>query len=558
MEAIRRFARWVVRHLLSFVAIVAILVAINVARDEMNELARAISDSAHLTARYEILADQLKMEAEAARRRVGGLKPVENDLRARIAGIDEEMRQIALQRGALETISAILKGQTLDKAKAEARFAVLQHEKAFINSLLDFLVETRGLEGARAELERRRLVHVARYAELTANEQQQQSVKGQYWISSRVPGTNAYWQLHQLARQGHIFTQQNLDAWQAYQEQLQAVKQAGVPHPPRPFEVSAADIQAFLAPIGTDLSGLEREIRANWWSKVRQPVTKVLPLALGILAGVIAAPLLIKSFLYYIIAPLASRRRPITLLPDSGPGSTADQAPPSSVSLAVIIDQHQELLVHPEYLQSTADAASKGTKWLLDWSIPISSLSSGMVALTRVRSESSQTSVVSAMKEPLSELRLITIPAGSAMVLQPHNLAGLVQARDCPVRITRHWRLGSLVAWLTLQLRFLVFHGPVTLIVKGCRGVRIEQAQGGRSINQAATVGFTASLAYSVRRYETFMPYLLGKQELFNDNFSGEPGCLVYEESPNFGKKSGITGRGLEGILDAFLKVFGI
>ncbi|MCK7502947.1 MAG: hypothetical protein MZV70_01815 [Desulfobacterales bacterium] len=31
---------------------------------------------------------------------------------------------------------------------------------------------------------------------------------------------------------------------------------------------------------------------------------------------------------------------------------------------------------------------------------------------------------------------------------------------DRPMQITRHWRLGSLSAWLTLQLRYIVFHGP--------------------------------------------------------------------------------------------------
>jgi hypothetical protein len=118
--------------------------------------------------------------------------------------------------------------------------------------------------------------------------------------------------------------------------------------------------------------------------------------------------------------------------------------------------------------------------------------------------------------------------------------------------------VASVSAWLTLQLRFLVFHGPVTLIVKGCRGIRVESAAAGRSVNQAATIGFSANLAYSVSRYETFMPYLLGKQELFNDNFAGGPGYCIYEESPHFGKRGGITGRGLEGITDTLMKVFGI
>jgi hypothetical protein len=50
----------------------------------------------------------------------------------------------------------------------------------------------------------------------------------------------------------------------------------------------------------------------------------------------------------------------------------------------------------------------------------------------------------------------------------------------------------------------------------------------------------------------------MGMRGLFNDNFSGGPGFYVYEEMPNFGRKSGITGRGLEGLTDGLLKVLGI
>ena len=112
---------------------------------------------------------------------------------------------------------------------------------------------------------------------------------------------------------------------------------------------------------------------------------------------------------------------------------------------------------------------------------------------------------------------------------------------------------------------------------QGCRGVRIERADGGRAINQAATIGFSANLPYATRRCETFAAYLFGQQELLNDQFGSAPseghgsdptgstdarpqtaGFYVYEEMPHAGKKTGITGRGLEGLTDSVLKVFGV
>jgi len=104
----------------------------------------------------------------------------------------------------------------------------------------------------------------------------------------------------------------------------------------------------------------------------------------------------------------------------------------------------------------------------------------------------------------------------------------------------------------------VVFHGPARLIVKGCRGARIEAANAGRRITQAGTMGFSANLWYSTTRCETFVPYLMGEQALLNDSFAGAPGFYVYEETPHFGRRTGLTGRGLEGVFDSLLKVFGL
>lgn len=72
-------------------------------------------------------------------------------------------------------------------------------------------------------------------------------------------------------------------------------------------------------------------------------------------------------------------------------------------------------------------------------------------------------------------------------------------------------------------------------------------------------IGFSANLMYAPKRCDTFVPYLRGQQELFNDHFFGESGYYIYEEMPNEGKKSNLLfGRGLEGLLDTFMRIFGI
>jgi hypothetical protein len=92
----------------------------------------------------------------------------------------------------------------------------------------------------------------------------------------------------------------------------------------------------------------------------------------------------------------------------------------------------------------------------------------------------------------------------------------------------------------------------------GGRGVRVEPAEVGRNIGQDQLIGFSAGLAYSTGRTETFLPYLLGQESLLKDRIATGSGILIAEEAPHAGQpRSGIK-RGLEGMVDAVLKVFGI
>jgi len=311
------------------------------------------------------------------------------------------------------------------------------------------------------------------------------------------------------------------------------------------------------------IADASKKIGQSYIARIIEVVRQELPIALGILVGIVLAPIGIKAFLYFVVAQWAAGCPPICILPSATGRVSAitregDREKVSEVSVPIVLGEHQELLIQPDYLQSTSLRAKKSTKWLLNPSIPLSSLLSGMFLLTRITPSASDPVVISATKDPNSEIGIIDLGPDAAFVCEPRCLAGVIQDRAAPVRITRHWRLGSLHGWLTLQLRFLVFHGPGQLIVKGCRGIRVESANPGRLINQAATLGFSANLAYANTRCETFVSYWTGKEDLFNDLFNGEPGVYAYEEIPDAMQKGGISGRGLQGIADAILKVFGV
>jgi len=284
-------------------------------------------------------------------------------------------------------------------------------------------------------------------------------------------------------------------------------------------------------------------------------IKAVLPTALLVLAGLILLPIGVKLVSYYVIAPLASRRFGIRLMPAAS--GDVSLASPSAALQRIELDADSELLIDPALLRSSPDDAAKRTRPLLDWSMPLTCLISRLYLLTRIRASKRGIVAIGSGEDDLGEVAIIEIGESASLVLQPRCLVGLVQRIDRPLRISRHWRL-SLGCWLTLQLRYLVFHGPARLIVRGRRGVALDSARAGAAVNQSSTLGFSANLDYRVTRCETYFAYHSGKQELFNDSFRAGDGYYVHEIHPKASGSALLPGRGIEGLLNSVLKIFGI
>ena len=402
--------------------------------------------------------------------------------------------------------------------------------------------------------------------DIYANKRSQWDLSKQEPLMWQVPYTPAYREMKRLEAEERLL-QSSKDQHDAEITRQQGILQTLQKLPrPGPLVLDQAPANRAIQPVNERLAENDKQLDGSNFHKFMRPVKEVLPTALWILVLALLSPLLVKTIAYYVIAPIAARRAPVRLLPGlSGKISTAigttgnESGPttPSRVSLPLSLDERSELLVLPIYLQGMPLNAQSDTKWLLNWSMPLTSVLAGMYRLTRIRPNSDERITVSSSLDPLAEFSLLDVPVGSALVLQPSCLVGVIQTRGDPLKITRHWRFGNLGAWLTLQFRYIVFHGPARLIVKGCRGVRVEPAISGRTVNQAATLGFSANLDYSVARNETFWSYYFGERELFNDSWQGD-GCCVHAETPNPGDRSGLFGRGLQGLLDTFLKIFGI
>lgn len=288
-----------------------------------------------------------------------------------------------------------------------------------------------------------------------------------------------------------------------------------------------------------------------------QTISALLLKALVIFVVILATPFVIRIIFYYILAPIAERRASVRISVPGGGTVPIPLSEPSRVSVPVTLGASEELLVRQDYLQTSSLTGKKETRWLLDYRHMLSSIASGLSFLTRIRGDR-ETTTVSAVRDPFAELTEVVLATGAASVLHPRALVAVVQPIGVTLRITSHWRLLSLNAWLTFQLRYLVFHGPCRLIIKGGRGIRLEPAISGRIFGQDQLVGFSTDLSYSVTRTETFWPYFFGREQLFKDKVEKGSGILIIEEAPLSSRQGAGVRRGLEGVFDASLKAFGL
>lgn len=568
---IQGILRWLTRHAILLVVVIAMLAVAPYIRDEFIQFKTIVGELALMGNGEHELKEYLRSIEREASKRISTLKDASvNRLTSQVDAIEKEIQQkkAVRKRGAdSSSFDSFLSGKYfMDRLKLDAEIMILEHERDYLRNSIAIANVILFRKAALAELERLRQVRDATYNKRTQIELELKKPENEEPLKCKL----LFWteecrRLHDLKKAYVAQILEDRRAYENYERQRKLLESTTIPEP-SVFKIPQAQIDKVIGPLSERIKELDKQYRHNWVSKAFKVVNERLLPAVLIVLSIILLPIGIKVFLYFIVAPWASGRPPLRILPSS-PGSIVATAmkgdegngkgKPSAVSQKVFLGENQELLIRPDYLQSTSLQARKRTKLLLNARFPYASVLSGMFLLTRISEAGSEPVDISSTKDPLSEIGIVDLRDGAAFVCQPRSLAGVIQDRVNPVRITRHWRLGNLQSWLTLQLRFLVFHGPGQLIMKGCRGIRIESAGTGRLINQAATLGFSANLDYANTRCETFMSYLTGKEDLFNDLFTGKSGVYVYEEMPDLTRTTGVGGF-FEKFLDASMNVFGI
>ena len=565
--------RFLVRGALSFCLIVTVLLAGRYIVSEWRAFDAARRDLALLAGGEQHLGGertQLKLASMARVKRLGQASAEALD--AHIDALGKQITALSAKPEA-QALSFGLpgSGQLMQGLVAKSRRML---EIELLSQERDYLVALRAAaragvdrDAAMQALARLHAAHVAAYDALNDNLRAQSRIRVNSLWRSYLPGTVEFGMRDRLVQEEAELVRANNAAASAVALQQNALSIIGAPRASLQFIVNDARLDAAMGQLRGAISVGEAYASANWAGRMAESVREVAPTAGAILLSLMLVPVAIKVVFYYLLAPLAERLAPFyvdrhasgLLEIHAAGGRRATALGNSSAPSAVVtLREGDEMLIQSACIQSAAVTVASSTRWMLDWTNPFTCLAAGLFALTRIVSTQPAAIVVSPARDPLAEIALLTLPEGSSMVFQPRALVGVIHRLDQPLHMKRYWRLGSLHAWLTLQLRYLVFSGPVTLIVKGCRGVRVDAVDHGRVISQAATLGFSTSTAYSTSRCQTFLPYLLGRAPLLNDRFDGEVGFCVYEEALPADARKGVFGRGLEGLTDSVLKVFGV
>lgn len=546
--------RWLFKLVLSFLCISLVLVAGYHAKQQWASLAEARKDIATLKNGREQLALQTKALSEHTRdsaARLGKASIAEMD--ARLATLKREIADRTSRLTEIESNLLLrhLPNNMVEAARLRVELDYLKQEQQHLQFMRDAgngLAKQQGLCETAAKLQKSAYLTFKLYDDDIRKYSQPPSRLSPYYLYYKDLKHR-----HETHAEAHLEAVQKLQKCQKLLKEKENLIAQGAN-----FILKTDELDANIRALDQAARQSAADMGQRWMHQfLIEPFWKLAPAALQILLMALITPIAIKAFLYFFLAPLCCRGRGIRLAPTRN-ALTLPSATRSGVSLALPLHAGQALYVQPDYLQSDSSACNVSSALALPCCGIFTSWAAGMRNISVVRSQRKTSLMLSAGHDPLAQLRTIELPEGASFCLRPTHLVGLLHDEARPIEITRHWRLFSLQAWLTLQLRYIVFHGPATLIVKGGRGVVVRDVENSGSVSMDLTMGFSGHIAYGTVRTETFWAYLLGKKGLLRDRFAGHGGICVFEEMAHADKRSGLTRKGLEGFFDAAMKVFGL
>jgi hypothetical protein len=211
---------------------------------------------------------------------------------------------------------------------------------------------------------------------------------------------------------------------------------------------------------------------------------------LGIVLLLVFAPYVQRVLNYFVLMPLVERfAAPLRLAPAR---SGEIRCGKSQRSLEIRLGEREHASVRSQYARPVQGRVSGRLLYRL--SAPFVSYAAGLRLLTRVEGAagSDVRVTLAAPDDPNAYLMRVELEAHPGLVIHPKHLVGLVGDLELSTR----WRLFSLHAWATWQLRYILLSGTGAILVEGLGDV-IATAPGEvhpAKIEQQLVIGFDARL----------------------------------------------------------------
>jgi len=254
----------------------------------------------------------------------------------------------------------------------------------------------------------------------------------------------------------------------------------------------------------------------------------------AILIVYLFVPTLVCLGLYYGLAPVVARGRPLRLAGEPAAFSTIGagaEVVESALWPGAVFRGKKK------FFATADDDLMKKTRLLMSWRFPFSSLACGffnLIEVRNVRNAGGRRITLAGPKMVADRFKVIDVPEGGSLVLRPAFLAGLIFNSVEPLVIRRHWRLFHWQAWMAGQFRFFEFIGPCQLILAGDDTLRAERLVEDADVpvpvfrvRQSKVAAFTPNLESRPVRAVSFWRYYIGATRLFEAGFSGH-GLVVY------------------------------
>jgi len=269
--------------------------------------------------------------------------------------------------------------------------------------------------------------------------------------------------------------------------------------------------------------------------------------------GLFFGPVTLKSFNFYLFAPLAKKADSIKINKISNHQDELIQYGDTQKEVLVEVQDGQSLFVKPGWFNLNTEGLTR-TRLLWDWRNPFVSYALGLVGMTEFVCGNQQTRQVKLASEddPNQEVISIRLSDHPGYVVKHGHV---VATMGDDLKLKKQWRLLDWKSWLFGNVRYVYFQGTGTLYIYGYGNVSTSVASSDSRIKERHIIGFDTRAAFKLVRTETFINYWLYNKPLYDVHFP-EQGQFLQQQA--FGKKDEKIFRSLlEDVLGSIGKVIG-